>query len=506
MKLFTTRQIKLLDACTIEKEPIASIDLMERTAMSITDWLLQFFSVPAKLIVIAGTGNNGGDALAVARLLCLCRFDVSVYLINPDNNLSPDCAINKERLLQQGVAKFTEVSDTAQICSADKAFILDGLFGSGLNRPPEGLYADVIEWINKSALPVISIDIPSGLFGEDNCANGPKKIVEAQHTLSLQFPKMAFFFPENEQYVGEWHILDIGLHLDAIQEMPSSYYFTKKEDIQQIIKKRSRFSHKGTFGHALFIGGSYGKMGAAVLASRACLRTGAGLLSVRNPECGTAILQTSVPEAMCIPDKEWCFISSLPENLNIYSAIGCGCGMETKKKSEEVIKNLLKQAVQPLVLDADALNILSIHSNWLYLLPKNTILTPHPKEFERLAGTYKNRWEQIEIARVFCQKYRIFVILKGNYSAIICPDGNVHFNSTGNAGMATSGSGDVLCGMILSLLTQGYSSKESALLGTYLHGIAGDYALQHQSEESLIASDIINFIADAFKENCLESQ
>ena len=503
MKLFSTQQIKLLDACTIEKEPVSSIDLMERAAVSITDWLLQYFSAPNAVIVIAGTGNNGGDALAVARLLCLCGFDISVYLVNQHNNLSPDCAENKQRLLQQGKAKFIEVTDWTQIRSAEmpsQAFVLDGLFGSGLNRPLEGLYANVVKWINKSGLPVISIDIPSGLFGEDNSADNLQTIVRAQHTLSFQFPKMAFLFPENEEFVGNWQLLNIGLHPDAINETQSPYYFTEKEDIQAFVKKRSRFSHKGAFGHALFVGGSYGKMGAAVLASQACLRTGAGLLSVRSPECGTAILQTSVPEAMCLPDNEMRFIASLPDNLNIYSAIACGCGMGSEKISEKVVEYLLQNATQPLALDADSLNILSKHADWLNLLPENTILTPHPKEFERLAGAYKNRREQIEQARIFCQKYHIFVVLKGAYTAVVCPDGDVHFNSTGNAGMATGGSGDVLCGMILSLLAQGYSPKESALLGVYLHGAAGDCALQRQSEEALIASDVISCIGKVFKE------
>jgi NAD(P)H-hydrate epimerase len=337
------------------------------------------------------------------------------------------------------------------------------------------------------------------LFGEDNSANNMQTIVTAQHTLSLQFPKMAFLFPENEKYAGNWHLLDICLHPDAINEMQSPYCFIEKEDIQAIIKKRSRFSHKGVYGHALFIGGSYGKMGAAVLASKACLRTGAGLLSVRSPECGAIILQISVPEAMCLPDNELHCISSLPQNLDIYSATGIGCGMGTEKISEKVIEQLLQSATQPLILDADALNILSKHPDWLDLLPENTILTPHPKEFERSKGTCKNRWEQIEKAQNFRKKYSIFIVLKGAYTAVVCPDGNVHFNSTGNAGMATGGSGDALCGIILSLLAQGYSPKESALLGVYLHGAAGDYAIQRQSEESLIASDIINCIGCAFK-------
>lgn len=494
MKIFTTSQVKALDAYTIQHEPISSIDLMERAAAAITDRLLSLFSGHVALKVFAGAGNNGGDALAVARLLALCGFEPEVYLLNINGKLSSDCELNKVRLQKQNRLKFAEITQAAEFPFISKEdWVLDGLFGSGLNRPLDGVAAELVQHINRAEAQVIAIDLPSGLFGEDNSQNIAQNIIQAKFTLSLQFPKLAFLFPENERFVGNWELIDIGLHPEGINQTPSQYYFIVENSLPQQ-KKRSRFSHKGTYGHALFIGGSYGKMGAAVLASRACLRSGVGLLTVHCPECGVNILQTAVPEAMCSPDKEHSYVSFVPENLSSFSAIGMGCGLGAEPESAKVLIHLLKESKQPLVLDADALNILSQHAEWLDYLPANTIITPHPKEFERLTGAYQSRFEQIEKARAFSKKHTIFVVLKGAYTAVVCPDGEVHFNSTGNPGMATGGSGDVLCGMLLSLLAQGYTPKEASVLAVFLHGQAGDNAALKLGEAALLASDIVNEI------------
>lgn len=505
MKLFTTKQLKQLDAYTITHEPISSIQLMERASVAITDWLLQYFEKPQAVLVVAGPGNNGGDGLAVARLLSACGFEVEVLLISDGGKLSTDCEVNLKRLKEQGKVKIVETHGCASFeifelfpvethsrasLQNTNPIIIDALFGSGLNRPLEGLYANVVKQINKANATVISIDTPSGLFGEDNTHNNPENIVKATITLTLLFPKIAFLLPENESFVGNWHIIDIGLHPLGIEQTSTPYYFVDSHSIPPQ-KKRSKFSHKGNYGHALFIGGSYGKMGAAVLASRACLRSGVGLLTVHTPECGVNILQTSVPEAMCFPDKDHSYISLLNEELTCYSAIGIGCGLGTEPTTAKVLKHILENATQPLVLDADALNILSLHPDWLSLIPPQTIITPHPKEFERLTESYKNRFHQLTIALTFSKKYRIFVVLKGAHTAIVCPDGTIYFNSTGNPGMAKGGSGDILCGIILSLLAQGYNPKESAILGVYMHGVAGDKAAQLKGQSAMIAGDII---------------
>lgn len=493
MKLFPTAQIKNLDALTIANDPISSIDLMERASAAITDYLLEHLHAGQKIAVFAGPGNNGGDGLAVARLLSICNFEVEVYLLHAEAKLSEDCSTNLERVKKQGRVKINEISDFKfQISDCD--VIIDALFGSGLSRPLEGIYAAVIAKINACNKEIISIDIPSGLFGEDNTANNPDAIIKASLTLTLQFPKLAFLLPENEDYVGEWKVLDIGINPRAIAETPTPFHFTEELDITPILKKRGNFSHKGNFGHALLIAGSYGKMGAATLAARSCLRSGAGLVTVNCPECGVNILQTAVPEAMCMPDKEHSYVSLLPEDLSPYSAIGIGCGLGQEPDTAKTLKHLLEDATQPLVLDADALNILSKHPDWLAQVPVHSIITPHPKEFERLTEAYNSRWQQINIAQAFSEKYSIFVVLKGAYTAVVCPNGDVHFNSTGNAGMATGGSGDVLCGIILSLLTQGYSAKDAAILGVYFHGKAGDSAANIKGQQALIASDIIEHL------------
>jgi NAD(P)H-hydrate epimerase len=500
MKLFTTSQIKRLDAYTIEHEPISSINLMERASGRIVDWLLKFFTGHVPIKIVAGAGNNGGDALAVARLLCICGYEVEVFLLNPDNKLSNDCQTNKNRLLEQDKAIFNEIRTSADfpIIGSDD-WVIDGLFGSGLNRPLEGLYADIVKHINRSSCKVISIDIPSGLFGEDNSKNNPEAIIQADYTLSLQFPKIAFLLPENEKYVGKWEVLDIELHPEGLRNTNTTFYLTEKTTVIPFLKTRNNFSHKGTYGHALFVGGSYGKMGAAILAAKACLRTGVGLLSVYTPQCGNDILQMAVPEAMTIADKDFNYISLFIESLEKYTAIGIGCGIGTEPETAKVLNHLLKEITVPLVLDADALNILSQHPDWLLSVPKHTIITPHPKEMDRLLGeTSHNRYEQLQKTIAFSKKYCIFVVLKGAYTAIVCPNGEVHFNSTGNAGMATGGSGDVLCGMILSLLAQGHPPCEAAVTATFLHGLAGDLAAQQHSQESLIASDIINYIGKTF--------
>ncbi len=495
MKLFTTSQIKALDAYTIEHEPISSIDLMERAANRIADWLLHFFEVRVPLKVFAGVGNNGGDALAIARILAMCGFEAEVYLLNPKGKLSPDCEENKARLEKQGKVKFVEMKSEEDFPVLDSEdWVLDGLFGSGLNRPLEGVFAALVKHINAAGAKVIAIDIPSGLFGEDNSGNDFDSIIQADYTLLLQFPKMAFLMPENEAFVGQWEVIDIGLHPEALRNTSTEYSFLEKDEALRFVKARGQFSHKGTYGHALFIGGSYGKMGAAVLASKACLRTGVGLLTVHCPECGVNILQTSVPEAMCMPDKDFAHVSLLTDELSRYSAVGIGCGLSTEPDSAKVLEHLLQDAIQPLVIDADALNILSENKELLSLIPTYSILTPHPKEFERLAGSYSSRWEQIQLAREFSVKYKVYVVLKGAYTAVVSPEGTVSFNSSGNPGMATGGSGDVLCGMILALLAQGYTSHESALLGVFLHGRAGDVAAEKYGKEGLIASDIISEI------------
>ena len=499
MKIFHCEQIRDIDADTIKNEPVSSVDLMERASLELFKWFSGKYDRARRVMIFAGPGNNGGDGLALARLLANNRYEPQVYYVDFTGSTSADWNENHARLEKLGLVPFKKISSADQfpaIFSGD--IIIDAIFGSGLNRPAKGLPAEIINLINLSDTEVVAIDIPSGLFGEDNSSNIRENIVKARYTLSFQFPKLSFFFAENEEFTGEWHILPIGLSKTAIENISTPYTFLLKEDIAPFIRNRKKFDHKGAFGHGLLIAGSYGKMGAAILGSKAALRAGIGLLTCHIPYGGNIILQTSVPEAMIEADRSEKIISDKPETGR-YDAVGIGPGLGTSAESGEVLHNLLKTYTKPLVIDADALNILSLNPKWYMLLNENIILTPHPKEFERLTKPADNSYKRLQSQIKFSVDYNCFIVLKGAYTSVTTPEGKAYFNSTGNPGMATGGSGDVLTGIVLSLLAQGYSIEKSALAAVYLHGMAGDIAAEESGFESLIASDLVNKTGEAFR-------
>ncbi|MCG8580481.1 MAG: NAD(P)H-hydrate dehydratase [Bacteroidales bacterium] len=498
MKLFPVTQISAIDQYTIDNEPIASIDLMERASLHFYKKFISLYP-HGDVSVLVGPGNNGGDALAVARMLIKDGREVQIYLIVEEDKLSKDGRVNLQRLklIKDSVSILNAEGQFSQI--SDDDIIIDGLFGSGLNRPLSGLAKSLVQYINELDVEVVSIDIPSGLFGEDNASNDQDAIVMADHTISFQFPKLAFLLPECENYVGEWHVVNIGLHTAIINNTPSDYCYTEPEHIKSSLKNHSRFAHKGHFGHALLLAGNYGKMGAALLASRACLKTGAGLLTSHVPRLGYSIIQTAVPEAMANIDRSDILISEFPD-LDAYDAVGIGPGIGTKPNTQTALRELMESLDgKPVVLDADALNILSIDDDLWELVPDNAILTPHPGEFDRLAGTSNSSFERLQKAIKFAKDMEVTLVLKGAYTVVIASDGHCYFNSTGNYGMATAGSGDVLTGIILSLLAQGYQPLEAARTGVYLHGLAADLLLDDSAEESIVASDIISKIGVAYK-------
>lgn len=499
MKIVKSEQVKEIDAYTIKKEPIASIDLMERAAQTITDWLKEQFSTRQKFHIAVGPGNNGGDGLAIARQLSEYGFNVEVLMIRISDKISPDAQINYERLISNGKVKITDIEDKSQLpVISDEVIIVDAMFGSGLTRKLKGLPAEVVHWMNNSVAKVVAVDIPSGLFGEDNGENDYSAIVNANHTLTFQFPNLSFLFAENETKVGDWHVMDIGLHPQIIKETNTSYYLVDESDELLQLKCRGKFSHKGNYGHALLFSGSYGKMGAAVLASKACLRAGCGLLTAHIPKLGYTIMQSSVPEAMLSIDWSEIIITTLPD-LASYDAIGVGPGIGTKQNTKKGLKAIIDNCEVPLVIDADGINILGMEKEWLHDLPENTILTPHPKEFERIAGLSGNSFERLKLQKEVSARYSIYIVLKGAYTTVSTPDGKCYFNSTGNPSMATAGSGDVLTGIILSLLSQGYSPEKASVIGAYVHGKAGDIAFEKLGYESVIASDIIENLGQAFQ-------
>jgi hydroxyethylthiazole kinase-like uncharacterized protein yjeF len=498
MKIFTTEQVRQIDKYTIENEPIVSIDLMERAAQQITGWLTTHYDQRCSFAVFSGPGNNGGDGLAVARMLVQQFYKVTVYIIRISDKLSPDAQTNCERLKKLDNAIIMDVHEKDHLpFISENDIILDAIFGSGLSRPSDGFTARIIKHLNSLPNTRIAIDIPSGLFGEDNSGNQPENIIKADVTLTLQFPPLSFFFAENEQYTGKWAVLPIGLASNAIQEINSPYNYLLSFDVKRLLKKRKRFSHKGTYGNVLLIAGSYGMMGAAVLGAKAALRTGSGLVTVHLPGFGYQIVQTAIPEALISMDESDLIFSGVPE-LAGFNAIGIGPGLGSKINSQRALFDLLKKVKVPLVIDADGLNILSVNREWIHSLPPGTILTPHPKEFDRLAGESRTGYDRNQMQIEFARKNNVIVILKGAYTSIAMPDGSCYFNSSGNAGMATAGSGDVLTGIILSLLGQGYIPAHAALVGVYMHGLAGDFAAKEGSEESVMAGDIIENIGKAY--------
>jgi ADP-dependent NAD(P)H-hydrate dehydratase / NAD(P)H-hydrate epimerase len=500
MKILNVEKIRQADAYTIQNEPISSLELMERAAAACLNWIMQRFKPAVRIKLICGPGNNGGDGLALARMLEIEGYSVEVFALRFGNEQSEDFLANMQRLSSRPEIIVNWLNSGDALPDFEESdLIVDAVFGSGLSRPVEGFGLEIIRQMNTSPAQIISIDISSGLFADASSIHNPTGIVQAGFTLSFEFPKLAFLIPENELYTGEWHILTIGLHPEFLRKAETINYFLTKQDITTLIRPRPVFAHKGNFGHALLIAGSTGKMGAAVLAARACLRAGVGLLTAQVPSKGIMIMPLAVPECMTISDTSSDIFTSCPD-LAAYSAIGVGPGIGTDEQTRKALKLLIQEARKPMILDADALNILSENKTWLAFLPAHSILTPHPKEFERLAGRNNDDFERLESARNFAVKFTVYLVLKGKYTAICCPDGQCFFNNTGNAGMATGGSGDVLTGIILGLLAKGYQPKDAALLGVYLHGRAGDLAARDKGQESMLASDITEHLGEAFLE------
>ena len=499
MKIFTSAQIHEIDNYTIEHEPIKSIDLMERAAKALTQAIAEEWDWTVPVVVFAGPGNNGGDALAVARMLTEKGYNVQTFLFNTTGRLSADCSTNKQRLASTKSSQLTEVTQEFDPPKLEGGtLVVDGLFGSGLNKPLSGGFASLVKYINMSPAQVVSIDVPSGLMTEDNTYNVRANIVRANMTLTLGQKKLAFLFAENQSIIGRLKVLDIGLSQEGIEKTETQYTTIEQTDIVPLLMGRDKFAHKGRMGNALIVAGSYGMAGAAVLAAKACMRAGVGKTTVLTPKRNVAVLQTAVPEAVLAIDRDERIFSEAIDTED-FDAMGIGPGLGRAEQSAIAMISQIKRAQCPVVVDADALNILGNHHAWLQQMPKGIILTPHPKELDRLEGNSADSYEQLTKARTLAERLQGYVVLKEHYTAICTPEGKVWFNTTGNAGMATAGSGDVLTGIITALLARGYKQQEACMAGVYLHGLAGDIAAEEMGQESLIASDIISCLPKAFK-------
>ena len=494
MKIFSGLQIKKWDAFTILNQPISSAQLMENAAHSCVNWLVENYSVNHPVIIFCGKGNNGGDGFAIARLLFDKGFDVTVFA-NPNFNYSADALINFKRCEEISGIDILNFDTLDHYVFKENSIIIDALFGIGLNRNIEGELANVISFLNNLAFTKVSIDIPSGLMADEVRAE-TAVIFKADHTLTFQSWKRSMLHPETGIFCGETHVLDIGLRKEFEANEMSNDFIIDDSLIRKIYNSRNEFSHKGTYGKATIIAGSFGKIGAAVLATKAALKSGSGLTFVLTPKCGYEIIQTTCPEAMFFSGGANHIVNFDNEEN---STIGIGPGLGTAPETKSSFLEFLKTYEKPLVIDADALNILSANPDYLKLIPKNSIITPHPKEFERLFGKTENSFERLKLARQKAHELQIYIVLKDHHTQVVTPDNQVFYNITGNSGMAKGGSGDVLLGILTSMLAQNYSPQNAAIFGVWLHGEAGDFAAEKFSKEAMLPSDLIEEIGNVFR-------
>lgn len=496
MKIFTTEQIRNWDQFTISQEPISSIQLMERASMAIASWISEHCKSHKKMIVLCGNGNNGGDGLAVARMLYQKGFDIDVFVNDPKGKFSEDASVNLKRLggiSGVSVRKFNQIEEYN---FDDKTIIIDALFGTGLSRPLDGEYKNLVNLLNTKENIKISINIPSGLSA-DGMFEANSVVLKSDYTLSFQSWKRSFLHPETGEYTGKVIVLNIDLSKEYADATKTNYFVIDDLLATSVFKPRNSFAHKGNYGKAIIVGGSYGKMGAAVLATRSALKTGAGLTFTLAPKCGYEILQTTCPEAMFIESGEqWVHNFEFDKE----STVGMGPGMGTHEDTKKGLLTFLKNYSKSLVLDADALNIISENKENIRLIPKKSIITPHPKEFERLFGKTEDSFKRLELARKKAQELHIYIVLKDHHTQVVTPDGNVFYNLTGNAGLAKGGSGDVLTGILTSLLAQGYSEEHACILGVWLHGKAADLAAEKHSKESMLPTEVIDELGNVFNE------
>lgn len=498
MKIFSPRQIRLIEEATFNHptHPVSYLALMEDAGTAFSELFLKDYSFAEKVTIFCGTGNNGGDGLVVARLLSLEGVDVTVVLVEigepTDGYLE-----NLKRLPSHGKVEQLTIQEGDDLVpifqnlsqSDHDHIIIDALFGIGINRPITGYWADLIEEINAQQLDIVALDIPSGLFITEPSEG---VIIKATTTYTFNNPKLCFFFPENEEYIGEWDYADLPLDEDAIASTPSNIHVISYENLP-VIPTRPTFSHKGTFGNALIVAGQYGMAGAALLATKAALRSGTGKVTVLTPSCNQTILQLGAPEAVLLPTTADRYLASMSIFTGIYSAIGIGPGLGKHADTVKLLRKLCKSNAS-FVLDADAINILSENPDILESLPKNSILTPHPKEFERLVGPWRNGFERIELQKAFSRAHGIFIVYKNAHTCITLPSGKVFFNITGNPGMAKGGTGDILLGYLTGLLARGLSPTDACLVAVYLHGLAGDAAAEEKGMESMKAGDLLDWL------------
>jgi NAD(P)H-hydrate epimerase len=499
VQILNAEQVRAWDQFTIANEPVSSIDLMERAAVKCSDWILSKNWKQKPFRIFCGKGNNGGDGLAIARHLIHQSLPVSVYILEFGKKGAEDFQQNLQRLHDLHFTDIHFIQSAEHFPSiSSNDIVIDALLGSGLNKPLEGLAAELVKHINHAEALVVAIDLPSGLYIDKSSLGNP--VIKATFTLTFQCYKLGLLVQDNAEYIGKVELLDICLHPAYLEDKDFGMQTIDKALAKKIYRPRSVFAHKGKFGHALLVAGSYGKMGAAVLAAKACIRAGAGLTTAFIPKNGYEIMQVAVPEAMVLTGDSDDHISTLPDDIEKYSSIGIGPGLGTSDETRKIISFIVRRYENPIIIDADGLNCLAMEKQLLAGLPDRSVLTPHLKEFERLFGSLRDDFERIRMAQEKAKELTLIIVLKSHHTLIALPDGQLYFNTSGNAGMAKGGSGDVLTGILTALLAQNYSPAAATLLGVYLHGLTADLAVRSLSEEALAARDLVNFLPQAFRE------
>ena len=500
MKIFKSSELPAIDNATCESQNIDSLELMERAANAACYEIMSRFLPSQRIVVVAGPGNNGGDALAVARLLMERGYKhIETFLFNIKGHLAHDCAEERKKLITIDGIDFTEVTrEFTPPYLGENDVVIDGLFGSGLKESLKGGFMILARYINESGAYVISLDIPSGLSGERNDNVLRRDMVHANLTLTFQLPRLSFFFEENADIIGEWKLLDIDLDQEKMKEIPSDFMLVEARSVRPLLKPRQPFTGKRDYGSVMIFAGSVGMMGAAVMCARSCMRSGAGLATVHSARIGMPILQTSVPEVMFEPDRNEHIITDMTIH-HAHQAIAVGPGIGTREATIDALESLLKNCEHPLVLDADALNCIAQRPALLTMMPRNTVITPHIGEFDRLFGEHKSSESRLAKAIEMAKYYNIIIVLKGHFTVTVRPTGKVYFNSTGNPGMATAGAGDVLTGVIAAFMAQGFRPEHAATIGVYIHGLAGDIAAQELGEVGMTAMDIADNIGKAVR-------
>lgn len=504
MKIFSNKDIYEIERFTIEQEGVSSIELIERAAEGIANEVFSHWRPNVRLLVFAGWGNNGADALETARLLADKGFRPEVFLFNiGGHRLTPECAIMRDRLLQSGADfKFLEITGKEPFEWPEPEasdLIIDGIFGRGLDRPLPVSLQMLVHNMNNSGATIVSIDVPTGLFSEWNDKNPRQNMVHASLTLAIGFPRMSFFIDDNAEVVGQWKVIDVGYNKQAVKNAPLTYFLVNENDTMRFLTPRNEFSSKADYGHALIVAGSYGMMGASVLAGAGCLRAGAGKVTVHAPSCGFNILQSNLVSAMFDADRDQRHITDIPGDKK-YTAIAVGPGLGTHDATAAALEKFLKTmsaASRPVILDADALNIIAEHKNMLDYLPVLSIITPHAGEFDRLFGEQKSHEARLSKAIEISRFHQIIIVLKGRYTAIVRPDGKVFFNSSGSPALATGGTGDVLTGVIAGLMASGLKPEIASFVGCYVHGVAGELAAEEHSDIGATAADVAANIGKA---------